>query len=63
MTNYDRIMANMTVERMADIVTETHEENDMGWTQYRYLNHAGYWADRDDAIRAEIEWLKKECDA
>lgn len=63
MTNYDRIMRDMTVERMAEIVTETHEQDDMGWTQYRYINHTGCWAYRDDAIQAEIEWLKKECDA
>ena len=65
MTNYDRIMLHMTVEQMAEDRTRSYEEPD----RYEdgeitvYCNDAGRWLDWTDAIRAEIEWLKKECDA
>ena len=65
MTNYDRIMRDMTVEQMAEDRTRSYEEPD----RYEdgeitvYRNDAGRWLDWMDAIRAEIEWLKKECDA
>ena len=65
MTNYDRIMRDMTVEQMAEDRTRSYEEPD----RYEdgeitvYHNDAGRWLDWTDAIRAEIEWLKKEDDA
>lgn len=65
MTNYDRIMRDMTIEQMAELLTEMVPIRH-GWpsdTEYGYENDAGRTWDRETAIRAEIEWLKKECDA
>lgn len=65
MTNYDRIMRDMTVEQMAEDRTRSYEEPD----RYEdgeitvYCNDTGRWLDWADAIQAEIEWLKKEDDA
>ena len=62
MTNYDRIMRSMTVEQMAEDRTRSYEEPD----RYEdgeitvYHNDAGRWLDWTDAIKAEIEWLKRE---
>lgn len=60
-TNYDRIMRDMTVEQMAKLLIEPLEEADSGMVFYHTSTGGSY--DYDDAIRAEIEWLKKECDA
>ena len=60
-TNYDRIMRDMTVERMAELLIEPLEEADSGMVFYHTSTGGSY--DYDDAIRAEIEWLKKEDDA
>jgi hypothetical protein len=62
---YDGIMANMTIEQMAELRTEMVPIRH-GWpsdTEYGYENDAGRTWDRETAIQAEIEWLKKEDDA
>jgi len=61
MTNYDRIMRDMTVEQMAELLVEPLEEADSGMVFYHTSTGGSY--DYDDAVKAEIEWLKKECDA
>ena len=61
MTTYDRIMANMTIEQMAKLLIEPLEEADSGMDFYHTSTGGSY--DWTDAIRAEIEWPKKECDA
>jgi len=58
MTNYDRIMRDMTVEQMAELLIEPLEEADSGMVFYHTSTGGSY--DYDDAIRAEIEWLKQE---
>lgn len=64
MTNYDRIMANMTIEQMAELFVrdETSQDypDDIPYDSYTTEHTPGYYCFRDDAIRAEIEWLKKE---
>jgi len=61
MTNYDRIMRDMTIEKMAKLLIEPLEQADSGMVFYHTATGGSY--DYDDAIKAEIEWLKKECDA
>jgi len=67
MTNYDRIMRDMTVEQMAELFVrdETSQDypDDIPYDSYTTEHTPGYYCFRDDAIKAEIEWLKKECDA
>ena len=67
MTNFDRIMANMTIEQMAELFVrdETSQDypDDIPYDSYTTEHTPGYYCFRDDAIKAEIEWLKKEDDA
>ena len=58
MTNYDRIMRDMTIEKMAKLLIEPLEQADSGMVFYHTATGGSY--DYDDAIKAEIEWLKKE---
>ena len=62
MTNYDRIMRDMTVGQMAEDRTRSYTEPDRheDYDNVYYCNDAGRWLEWDDAINAEIEWLKKE---
>jgi hypothetical protein len=65
MTNYDRIMANMTIEQMALIYIETDYISEDGFTILVYYTpfSTGYWTEKQSAIDEIVEWLKKECDA
>lgn len=53
-TRYDKIMQDMTVEKMAEMLTEYSTGDDDYW----YENDAGKWHELSSAIQAEIEWLK-----
>lgn len=62
MTNYEKIMAEMTIEQMAEILTTGTEHTDL-WETLPILmfeNDAGSFYDYEDAIAAEIEWLRGE---
>lgn len=56
MTNYEKIMSEMPIEKMAEILTEYST----GDCDYWYENDAGKWYELSSAIQAEIEWLRKE---
>lgn len=63
MTNYDRIMRDMTIEQMAEDRTRIYEEPDREDGEITvYHNDAGRLLDWTDAIQAEIEWLKSEAE-
>lgn len=64
MTNFDRIMANMTVEQMALIYIETDYIIEDGFTILVYYTpfSTGYWTEKQSAIDEIVEWLQKECD-
>ena len=57
MTNYDRIMRDMTIEQMAELRIDEHDNP----TAYFACSQGGaiFW-NYDDAVKAEIEWLKSE---
>jgi hypothetical protein len=60
MTNYDQIMADMTVEKMAASRVKTVSEDchwNGGWHEDSFGNE---YIDYVDAISAETAWLKKE---
>ena len=61
MRNYDRIMAQMSVERMA-IIRTSENLGSLGETPHGFYNDAGCFNDYDDAIAAEIEWLQMDGD-
>ncbi len=65
MTNYDRIMRDMTVEQMALIYIETDYISEDGFTILVYYTpfSTGYWTEKQSAIDEIVEWLKKEDDA
>lgn len=56
-TNYEKIMAEMTVEKMAKLIIEpiTTIDGETFWHTSKGGN-----ADYEDALKAEIEWLKSE---
>jgi len=59
MTRYERIMQEMTVEQLAELLTEATESKDTWYdmTVISYHNEAGDFYMYDEAIRAEIEYL------
>ena len=50
-TRYERIMADMTIEKMAELLTFEIETNTWVTDNGEYFNY-------DDALQAEIDWLK-----
>lgn len=62
MTNYEKIMAEMTIEEMAELRTYTREYERYGELEHWSQNDAGTYQFYDDAIAAEIEWLKEEAE-
>lgn len=61
MTNYEKIMSNMTYMRLAELLTLTVQVQDIDDGVYdQYLNNAGRFIDFNDAITAEIAWLESE---
>lgn len=60
MSKYEKIMQRMTIEQMAEIRTHYQgQSEDLGELEwYLHINDAGKFEDKDDAIKAEIEWLK-----
>jgi hypothetical protein len=59
-THYDHIMADMTVEKMAELnIVEDNTVDSDGTVDHHYGTSDNSWfADRDDAVTYEIDWLK-----
>lgn len=60
MTNYDKVMQEMTIEKLADLLTVGREEIDDGCTIFIYSNDTGTWYDYEEAIIEEIAWLQEQ---
>jgi hypothetical protein len=59
MNRYEKIMAEMTVEKMAEMLTDEQDYTDFDGTHNAvYINDEGRFWDKADAIAAEIEYLK-----
>ena len=54
MTNFEKIMSEMTVEKLAELRVVNMEDFD-------YTTDGIYYF-YDDALKAEIEWLQQEVD-
>lgn len=63
MTNYERILADMTLEKMAElrIVCEKVLNELDGSCEYEYFgDYRGFCYDLDSAMECEMRWLEME---
>lgn len=64
MTRYEKIMNEMTIEQLAKLLITEKTIKDWDDDEYQlyyvsYEDASGYW-DEEDAVEAEIEWLKEK---